>query len=102
MPEFDAGIDLITQIFSGEPGQGEEATADLAEIEDVGTVSSGKTGFYIPDIGSKSRSDVLVFRRGEIAVFMSALYVENNDLAVNLVDLARLIDQRIMAVGAEE
>ena len=62
--------------------------------DDVGDARLAST-FVLDQNGFKSRLDMILFRRGEVAAFLFVLYPDGDKPVVRMVDLARLLDGRI-------
>ena len=62
--------------------------------DDVGDARVAST-FVLDQNGFKTRLDMIMLRRGEIAAFLFVLYPDGDKPVVRIVDLARLLDGRI-------
>jgi hypothetical protein len=68
---------------------------ELADIDDIGDASSGLTA-TVTNEGEVYLMEVLTFRRGTVAVFLSGGHLEGSELTVSSADLARIVDGRIL------
>lgn len=88
---------LIEEVTATFPPGVDIQSFPLILPSDLGEVRVGAT-LLLPggDIGPNSRQDAIAFRRGFIAVEIFTIYLENATVAVTAVEIALIIDTRLL------
>jgi len=102
VPAFDQQIDSLNQLFltsaqADADVESELSTGEPAEINDIGDIIANDSAAVTDETGDTYTTDVLTFRRGNVVTFLTVLQIADGDLALDIAELARLIDRRIMA-----
>jgi hypothetical protein len=93
---FDDMLPEVIELYAA--GFGADSTPEiLPGLDDVGESRVAFT--FVTDMLNESlRWDIIVFRRGEIAVFLFVAYPDGDEPVVPIGDLALLLDNRIIGL----
>jgi peptidylprolyl isomerase len=98
IPAFDEQIDFLNQLVVADAEVPEGVESELpAEPDNIGDIIASDLAIVTDDVGDTYVTDVLTFRRGNVVTFLGVLQLATGERPLDIAELARLIDQRIMA-----
>lgn len=89
---YSALADTLRQL-----GSNDSEIVALSDLDGIGDVVSGRQADFSLGSGESYRAEVLGFRRSTIVVFLLSLQSQGNEQPIEIVELARLVDERIVA-----
>ena len=91
---FDAMLPDLIDVFPAVFGAS-TTPETIPGLDDVGVSRAGST-FVTGMLNFTTRWDIVVFRRGEIGVFLSVAHNEGSGSALNIADIAHFLDERFI------
>ena len=93
MPQF---LDILAS-----PIDGDAIPEPLTGLDDIGESREGST-LLSDNEEPPMRWDLLVFRRGEVAVILYIVYPDEDEAIMPFQDIARLLDDRIEELESQD